>query len=57
MVNTVSENFFIPIFFLIFGSCHEMCGILAPQPGIEPFLHPLPHSGNSIPTTGPPGKS
>lgn len=43
--------------FFNFWSCHEMCGILAPQPGTEPFLHSPPHSGNSIPTTGPLAKS
>ena len=32
----------------------EACGILAPQPEIEP---PPPELQGKVPTTGPPGKS
>ena len=35
-------------------SCFEACGILVPQPGIEPVSPALP--GRFL-TTGPPGKS
>ena len=38
--------------FWIFGC--EACGILAPQPGIEPTL---PALEGEVLTTGPPGKS
>ena len=34
--------FYSNCFFLTFLSCHEMCGILAPQPGTELFLHTAP---------------
>ena len=40
------------IMFWFFG--HEACGILAPQPGIEPTL---PALEVEVLTTGPPGKS
>ena len=38
--------------FWVFG--HEVCGILAPQPGIEPAP---PALEDEVLTTGPPGKS
>ena len=39
-------------FFFFFG--HEACGILAPQPGMEPTA---PALEGKVLTTGPPGKS
>ena len=40
--------------FVVFGCCREACGILVPQPGINPC--PL-HWEHRVLTTGQPGKS
>ena len=45
-------QYFFCFMFWFFG--HEACGILAPEPGIEPAP---PALEGKVPTTGPPGKS
>ena len=42
------------LYFMFWSFSHEVCGILAPQPGIEPA--PLTTEGEVL-TTGPPWKS
>ena len=44
---------FVTILFLFYVG-HEACGIIAPQPGIEPAP---PALEGKVLTTGPPGKS
>ena len=31
-------KWFVSLLFVFFGLCHRACGILVPQPGIEPVL-------------------
>ena len=45
---------FVTILLLFYASGGEVCGILAPRPGIEPTP---PASEGKVPTTGLPGKS
>ena len=45
---------FVTILLLFYVLGHEACGILAPQPGIEPAP---PAQEGKVLTTGPPGKS
>ena len=47
-------KFFPAFLFIYFWPCHEVCGILVPQPGIEPV--PPVVEAQSV-TTGPPRNS
>ena len=51
-IPSVLWGFFVLFCFAVF--CHQACGILAPQPGIEPTPPPLE---GEVLTTGEPGKS